>query len=92
MHQHMNTHRDVQVMFIIWLVLGKRLSCRSEVMEKDFMAKEEIGPLVKERGLTEVQKQRKYQMNTLDKDRNNKRQLCQRKEKLYFLSFSEEKS
>lgn len=56
------------------------------------MDKEEIGPLVKERGLTEVQKQREYQMNTLDKDRNNKRQLCQRKEKLYFLSLSEEKS
>ena len=56
------------------------------------MVKEEIGPLVKERGLKEVQKQREYQMNTLDKDRNNKRQLSQRKEKLYFLSLSEEKS
>lgn len=36
MHQHMNTHSDVKLMFIIWLVLGKGLSCRSEVMAKGF--------------------------------------------------------
>lgn len=46
---------------------GKGLVAGQRSGRWDFMANAEIGPLVRERGLTEVDKQRQSQMETLDK-------------------------
>lgn len=63
---------------------GKGLVAGRRSWRWDFMANAEIGPLVKERGLTEVQKQREHQMNTVDKQRDNMGQLHREKRNCMF--------
>lgn len=75
MHRHMNTHAlhcdvlpDTHVYYHGWC-WGKGLVAGQRSRRWDFMANTGIEPLVRERGLSEVQKQREAQMDTLDKQR-----------------------
>lgn len=81
MQQHMNTqlHSDA-----FPESRGKDLVAGQGSRRWDFMVKEEIGPLVKDRGLAEVQKQREYQRHTLEKQKNNKVQLLREKTSCIF--------
>lgn len=67
---HSDLLPDTHVYYQGWcwrkgLVVGQRSR------QWDLMAKAEIGSLVREHGLAEVQKQRESQIETLDKHRNN---------------------
>lgn len=75
MHSHTNTHEvhggvlsDTHVYYHGWC-WGKSLVAGRRSRWWDFMANAELGPLVRERGLGEVQKQRQSQMVTLGKQR-----------------------
>lgn len=80
MHRHMNTHAlrcdvlsDTHVYYHGWC-WGKGLVAGRRSRQWDFMANAKIETLVRDRGLSEVQKQREPQMDTLDKQRNNRGQ------------------
>lgn len=78
------------LVFIIWPVLGGTgLVAGQRSRRWDFMAKaERYRPLVKERGLAAVQKQRGYRMSTVVKWRGA---TSQRKETVYEVSEEEAK-
>lgn len=75
MHRHMDTHAlhcdvlsDTHVYYHGWC-WGKGLVAGRRSRQWDFMANAKIETLVRDRGLSEVQKQRESQMDTLDKQR-----------------------
>lgn len=72
------------LVFIIWPVLGGTgLVAGQRSRRWDFMAKaERYGPLVKERGLAAVQKQRGYRMST----GSNREERLHREKKQYMKS------
>lgn len=91
MQRHMNTHAlhcdvlpDTRVYYRGWC-WGKGLVAGQRSRRWGFMANTEIEPLVRDRGLSEVQKQREPQRDTLDKHRaitrdnitENRETVCQ---------------